>query len=52
MGAAARLLEEANVVLVPGAGFGAAAEGFLRAALTVETDRIAEAVERITQVKW
>jgi LL-diaminopimelate aminotransferase len=43
----ARLLDEADVVTTPGLGFGQTADGFLRAALTVETPRLLEAVERI-----
>jgi len=43
----ARLLEEAHVVTVPGGGFGAAGEGYLRMALTVDVSRIKEAVARI-----
>jgi LL-diaminopimelate aminotransferase len=42
-----RLLEEADVVTTPGIGFGRTADGYLRAALTVETPRLLEAVERI-----
>lgn len=42
-----RLIEEAYVVTVPGAGFGPAGEGYLRMALTVDVSRIKEAVERI-----
>jgi LL-diaminopimelate aminotransferase len=52
MTVAGRLLDEADVVLIPGAGFGEAAEGYLRAALTVEIDRIREAVERIGKLRW
>jgi LL-diaminopimelate aminotransferase len=48
----ARLLEEANVVVTPGNGFGAAGEGYVRAALTVDRSRIAEAVERIGRLTW
>ena len=47
----ARLLEEAHVVTVPGAGFGPAGEGYLRIALTVEETRIREAVERMGRLK-
>ena len=47
MGLAGRLLDEAGVVLIPGAGFGQAGEGYVRAALTVPQGRIEEAVERI-----
>ena len=47
-----RLLEEADIVMTPGNGFGAPGEGFARAALTVSEKRIAEAVERIKRLKW
>jgi len=46
-----RMLEEAHVVTVPGAGFGPAAEGYLRMALTVDVARIKEAVTRIGRLK-
>jgi len=42
-----RLLDEADVVTTPGLGFGRTADGYIRAALTVETPRLIEAVERI-----
>ena len=42
-----RLLDEADVVTTPGIGFGRTADGYIRAALTVETPRLLEAVERI-----
>lgn len=43
----ARLLDEVDVVVTPGIGFGQTADGYIRAALTVETPRLLEAVERI-----
>jgi LL-diaminopimelate aminotransferase len=46
-----RLLDEADVVTTPGLGFGQTAESFIRAALTVETPRLLEAVDRITRLK-
>jgi LL-diaminopimelate aminotransferase len=46
-----RLLEEADVVTTPGVGFGRSADGYIRAALTVETPRLIEAVERIGRLK-
>jgi len=46
------LLEQANVVVIPGVGFGRAGEGYFRCALTVELDRIKEACERIRRIKW
>jgi LL-diaminopimelate aminotransferase len=46
-----RLLDEADVVTTPGIGFGRTADGYIRAALTVETPRLLEAVERISKLK-
>jgi len=50
--AATRILEEADIVLTPGIGFGPSGEGYLRAALTVPEKRLAEAVGRIGRIKW
>ncbi len=47
-----RLLDEANVVTTPGVGFGKSADGYIRAALTVETPRLLEAVDRIGRLKF
>jgi LL-diaminopimelate aminotransferase len=44
------LLVKAGVVVTPGNGFGAAGEGFVRAAFTVNADRIREAMDRIRQL--
>ncbi len=46
-----RLLDEADVVTTPGLGFGRTADGYIRAALTVETPRLLEAVGRIARLK-
>jgi len=46
-GLCARILDEADVVTTPGLGFGRAADGYIRAALTVDTPRLLQAVERI-----
>jgi LL-diaminopimelate aminotransferase len=46
-----RILEEADVVTTPGIGFGRTADGYIRAALTVDTPRLIEAVERIGKLK-
>jgi len=48
----ARLLDEADVVTTPGVGFGQSADGFIRAALTVETPRLLEALERIGKLTF
>jgi LL-diaminopimelate aminotransferase len=44
---AARLLDEAAVVVTPGSAYGRAGEGYVRMALTVPEDRLREALERI-----
>ncbi len=52
MHVATRLLEEANVVAIPGVGFGAAGEGYIRFALTVNEERTREAARRIKALTW
>ena len=47
---ARRLLEDAGVVVTPGAGFGKYGEGYFRAAMTVDEARLEEAVERIRKI--
>ncbi|UCG81840.1 MAG: LL-diaminopimelate aminotransferase [Desulfobacterales bacterium] len=49
-GFASLLLTEAGIVTTPGNGFGAAGEGYVRMALTVDRDRIREAVKRIERI--
>ncbi len=41
------LLEKAGIVTTPGNGFGPSGEGYIRIALTVNEDRLKEAVDRI-----
>lgn len=48
---AERLLEEANVAVMPGSCFGAAGEGYVRLSLLADEDRLAEAVRRIGPVE-
>jgi LL-diaminopimelate aminotransferase len=43
------VLERCGVVITPGIGYGAAGEGFVRLSLTLDDDRIAEALERLQQ---
>ncbi len=45
-----KLLEEANVITTPGAGFGPAGEGYIRLTAFGEADATREAVERIKRV--
>ena len=46
------LLEKAGIVTTPGIGFGRNGEGYVRMALTVDKDRIAEAVKRIKDMRF
>ncbi|NMA51680.1 MAG: aminotransferase class I/II-fold pyridoxal phosphate-dependent enzyme, partial [Peptococcaceae bacterium] len=41
------VLEKAGVVITPGNGYGQNGEGYFRMALTIEKERIQEAVDRI-----
>jgi LL-diaminopimelate aminotransferase len=45
-----RVLEEAAVVISPGAAYGPSGEGFVRMSLTVPDDRLNEAAERISSL--
>ncbi|MGI8597308.1 MAG: LL-diaminopimelate aminotransferase [Thermoleophilaceae bacterium] len=42
-----RVLEESGVVISPGSAYGPSGEGFFRISLTIDDDRLAEAVERL-----
>lgn len=46
----ALLLQEAGIVTTPGSGFGDPGEGYVRFALTVSKERLAEAVARIKKI--
>jgi LL-diaminopimelate aminotransferase len=46
-----RVLKETGVVITPGSGFGKGGEGFVRFSLTVASDRLREAVERIKALR-
>lgn len=45
-----RILRDAHVVLTPGVGFGVSGEGYVRMSLTVPTERMKEAAQRICKV--
>jgi LL-diaminopimelate aminotransferase len=47
-----RLLDEVDVVGVPGIGFGPTGEGYVRFALSVPADRIKVAVQRMGALTW
>jgi aspartate/methionine/tyrosine aminotransferase len=46
------VLDDADVVLIPGIGFGQCGEGYVRFALTVDEARTREAVARIARMSW
>lgn len=48
----AHLLTKAAVVTTPGNGFGSSGEGYIRMALTVDKERIAEVVKRIKNLNF
>jgi LL-diaminopimelate aminotransferase len=43
-------LDEADIVVTPGVGFGKAGEGFVRMSLTLPTERIHQAVTRLAKI--
>ncbi|MGQ0627260.1 MAG: aminotransferase class I/II-fold pyridoxal phosphate-dependent enzyme [Phycisphaerales bacterium] len=47
-----RAIDEAAVVMVPGAGFAESAASYVRISLTRETERIAQAMERLAAIAW
>jgi LL-diaminopimelate aminotransferase len=46
-----RVLKETGVVITPGSGFGRSGEGYVRFSLTVPSERLREAVERIKTLR-
>jgi aspartate/methionine/tyrosine aminotransferase len=48
---AGALLDQCDIVMTPGNGFGKYGEGYIRAALTQKEERIVQAVERIKTLK-
>jgi len=46
---ATRVLEQTHVVITPGVGFGPSGEGYVRLSLTVSTQRVQEAVDRLAK---
>ena len=47
-----KLLNEANVVGTPGAGFGAAGEGYFRLSAFNNLESVKEAMDRISKIQW
>ncbi len=46
-----RVLKEAGVVITPGSGFGKGGEGYVRFSLTVSSERLVEAVDRLKALR-
>jgi LL-diaminopimelate aminotransferase len=44
------LLDEADIVVAPGTGYGPSGEGFVRFSLTLADDRLEEGVERLRRL--
>jgi len=49
---ATRVLEEAGIVITPGNGFGPEGEGYVRMALTVDEERLKEAIRRLLKLDF
>ena len=49
---AEKMLNEAGIVVTPGVGFGKNGNGYVRFAITRDTERIAEAIERMRGLKF
>jgi len=47
-----KLLEEVGILSTPGNALGPSGEGYVRFSLTVDEERIEEAVERLSRIKW
>ena len=46
------LLKKSGILVTPGIGFGKFGEGYIRFSLTIDKERIKEAVERLKRLKW
>jgi LL-diaminopimelate aminotransferase len=47
-----KLIEEQGIVVTPGSGFGEEGEGYFRISITINKERIAEAIERLKTVRF
>jgi LL-diaminopimelate aminotransferase len=47
-----KVLQDLAIVVTPGVGFGSAGEGYFRIALTVDIQRLKEAVGRLATLKF
>jgi LL-diaminopimelate aminotransferase len=49
---ASRVLSETGVIVTPGNGFGESGEGYFRISLTVDDERLTEALTRMSRIDW
>jgi LL-diaminopimelate aminotransferase len=49
---AAKLLEDAGVIVTPGTAFGPSGEGYVRVSLSAPIERLQQAIERWKQIDW
>ncbi len=49
---AARVIEEAGVIVTPGLGFGPGGDGYFRISLTISDERLKEALERLAALSF
>jgi LL-diaminopimelate aminotransferase len=49
---AAKLLEDAGVIVTPGTAFGPSGEGYVRVSLSAPIERLQQAMERWKQIDW
>lgn len=47
-----KLLAEAGIIVTPGNGFGKYGEGYIRVSITIGTERLAEAVKRLKNLRF
>ncbi|MEM6884248.1 MAG: LL-diaminopimelate aminotransferase, partial [Verrucomicrobiota bacterium] len=47
-----KFLNEANVVVTPGAGFGSAGEGYFRISSFNSRENVEEVAKRVAELKW
>lgn len=52
MDTVSHILDKTGVLCTPGNGFGPSGEGYVRFALTVEEDRLQEAISRLSKLTW
>ncbi len=47
-----KLLDETNIAVTPGIGYGKEGEGYIRLSMTLADDRLEEGIKRLSTLKW